>query len=230
MVDYTKWDKMAIDDDEATPLDDAAVRLDSRREALRIEVAAALTSEPADGALLAYFVAAQHRDADAPDNRTRHSEVIALLSRSVELVAPETTEALCRAAAARFEASDERLGRILVEALNTLEAARRCDGALPLFESICSPSDARALALREAYARHKFGELRLKRHVFRNVDSAEMRQAMEEHEQRELGGAIDLPQAAIKAEASNAGRIIGSCFALAAVLGGGLYVMSSMRR
>ena len=212
-LDYSKWDKLEISDDEfegtgppppPEPEDGPAPRfenqLDARREAIRVEVEAALTKNDDsrggrdDRALVAYFVAAQHRDDGATDNRTRHTLIIDLLAKREVLTNEKTTVALCGVARDALDAKEELRGKIAIEAINTIEAARRYNGALALFEAICAPADDRSKALLKAYAAHTFGELRLKRFVFEKVDSADMRTAMLEHEQEVLKDIDPIPE------------------------------------
>ena len=200
-LDYSKWDNLEISDDEyegsgppppAEPLEGVVERrevtLDAGRDAIRAHFFEKL--EELDGskrgrddrALIAYFVAAQHRDEGATDNRERHVVIIDLLAKRGVLVADETTVALCSIARNSYDAKDEFHGKVAIEAVNTMEACRRYNGALALFEAICAPADDRARALLKAYAAHTFGELRLKRLVFSRVSSVEMQSAIEAHE------------------------------------------------
>mmetsp|Transcript_4268 Transcript_4268/g.12609 ORF Transcript_4268/g.12609 Transcript_4268/m.12609 type:complete len:299 (+) Transcript_4268:186-1082(+) len=200
MVDYSRWDNLdESDDDDADEVASGgrvAESLEHRREKLRAAVGSLLRIHPdglasEDLATLAYFAAATSREPGATDNRERHLAVIDLLANRPVLASPQASDAMCRAARDAVEAQDDGLGACCLEAVNTLEACRRYGGALALYARICAPADERSRALLALYAENKFGELRLKRHVFGSTDAA-MAQALDAHE-REVLKSVDPP-------------------------------------
>lgn len=97
---YAKFDAIA-DSDEGS--DDDARDPDAWREALREETELALMrTAPGladDASVVAGFVAAQRRDEGATDNRTRHREIIDVLSSRWDVLgAPRTARAISRLA------------------------------------------------------------------------------------------------------------------------------------
>ena len=127
-----------------------------------------------DAHLLALFIAVQHREHEAePCNYKRHVEIINMLSHYPKLTRPRASERLCALAQALYEAKADGDASLAMEALNTIEAsnAMGAGGALALFTQICTPATPEAEALREKYARGRFGERRLKKHVFSKLDS-----------------------------------------------------------
>ena len=127
-----------------------------------------------DAHLLALFIAVQHREDEAePCNYKRHVEIINMLSHYPKLTRPRASERLCALAQALYEAKADGDASLAMEALNTIEAsnAMGAGGALALFTQICTPTTPEAEALREKYARGRFGERRLKKHVFSKLDS-----------------------------------------------------------
>lgn len=200
MVDYSKWDALQIDDDETHV---SIHGLSADREKLRLEVQQLLQKEhQVDAPLVAFFVAVQRHEAGQPCNHDLHVEIISIMSKQPKLTMPHVTDALCSVARTRFEAKDDRLGMLLLEAINTLEACRRFGGALALYEAICTPTTERAKALREAYAKQTFGKLRLKRHMYSDMVKADphLLQVLEEHEAKELAAIDPPPRRAPKAQ------------------------------
>mmetsp|Transcript_8800 Transcript_8800/g.13515 ORF Transcript_8800/g.13515 Transcript_8800/m.13515 type:complete len:263 (-) Transcript_8800:66-854(-) len=200
-LDYSKWDALDVSDDEKENAEvsniGGYVQLDEGRGALRRQVEGLLKKQKVceeDAGLIAQFVAIQRRDIDSPCNANRHVEIIDFLAKRPILSKPETTQVLCASASERFEEKDNPTAILLVEAVNTLEATRRYNGALAFFAAICTPTTPRAEAMRDHYARQTFGQLRLKRYMYRNLltQNPELEQVLLDHEYKELAS-IDPP-------------------------------------
>ena len=96
---------------------------------------------------LAHFIAAQHRGPTLPSNIHRYPLIIQAMQRYAEqLMNPCSVDLLCtlHADLLRDAASSQGPGvpnsRVVLEAINTLEAVHRHPPAAQLFESLCSPS------------------------------------------------------------------------------------------
>ena len=181
-LDYSRWDHIGEEEevleakanvDEGLS-DDLGEALDESREKMRSEVLELLKRRYPEKPVefcqtTAYFVAVQRRDPGTACNHNRHVEIIKLLAKLPSLSSDETTEALCQIASDRFEEKDNNNAIFLVEAVNTLEAARIFDGALAFFKEICPPTTHRANRMRDEYAKQTYGQLRLKRFVYRKL-------------------------------------------------------------
>lgn len=196
-LDYSRFDGIDSDSDEdknqpRDPGDVLGEPLDEAREALRKRVEELVKTE--NKKEIAYFVAVQRREPGAACNHDRHVEIIKLLSTWPSLRSEATSEALCKLASNRFEEKDNTVAIFIVEAINTLEAARRYDGALAFFKAICPPQSDRARAMRDEYAKQTFGQLRLKRFVYKKLLSQDpdFETVLTQHEHQALA-AIDPP-------------------------------------
>jgi hypothetical protein len=191
-LSYRKWDRLddASDEDEepssarrtVDPLLDSgktgAVLDRDRATARRFESYLEKSEVPAKRrAMAAHFVAVCDRGAES-SNIFRYSDIVGCCVRyGVELLSLEMVDALCELQKQMVngvkdsrDASDPvvRDARLLMEAINSLEACRRAPNAHEFFEAVCQPSrSARAKELATVYQKLEFAKRAMMRRLFK---------------------------------------------------------------
>lgn len=132
--------------------------------------------------IVARFVAVSDRGTEAT-NIFRYSEIIACCTRySSELLSLELVDQLCAMhkemvnglpSSAPDSHPEKMDARLLMEAINTLEACRRVDNVTMFYEKLCTPSISEsAKELTTMYQKLEFGKRAMLRHIFQQGDQA----------------------------------------------------------
>ena len=136
---------------------------------------------------------------DEPNNIYRYNDIIACCTQyAAELLSQELVDALCELhkaivnalpSSALQESSadlvERRDARLLMEAINTLEACRRVPNVTVFFEELCTPSrSAKARELTTAYQQLEFGKHAMLRAIFGKADAEGFGSHIAEEEQK----------------------------------------------
>jgi len=243
-LSYSKWDQLEVSDDEDGDVKPALASTKTREETESDErVVRRFTTYQeqfpdavprAQRALVAHLVGVTDKRG-APSNAFRYSEITAFCMRHKdELLTKELVSAVCRLHSAMIgDTGDTKPPpssalvadcKMLVEAINTLEACREQVNISTFFEELCSPSSsARARQLCEKYQKLEFAKRAMLKHMFAKSgmgNESEIDSLMEEVDSG------DKPKAASSKMDTD---IMLACalvvLLLAIVVGGGFYLL-----
>jgi hypothetical protein len=187
-IDYSKWDNLDDSDDDV-PSDGALIP--NQKDQVQHKDEGSLTkrlSEALTGAVkpsqreqvevLSRFLSVQCKGEEVC-NIYRHCDIIAMTSQFPQLMTADTVDLLVDAQQTISKGTEDvdrtEVLQIIVEGINTLEACMQADGAVNLFEQICTPQTPAQVELRQQYAKLEFARKR----VFRSILGDELMDEME---------------------------------------------------